>query len=165
LIVTLLFSFSGYAGDKNVNVLNTPLDVNVNNTPMVEVINTAPMPTVVNNTSSNPIPVTMNGDNGSQAIVSAFLVFSTSDPETIYTVPANKTFIITDMFSSSDGTFEIYKNAALKAKLELTQQDYSYPFNPSLHLRSGIPFISGSEVKVKAAQGWNFTIAGYLLND
>ena len=158
LIIALLFPISGNAGDKDVYVINTPLDVNVSNTPMVEVINTEPMPTVVSNTSSNPIPVTMNENTGSE-IVSAYAVIS-GTPQTLYTVPPNKTFILTDIFSSLHDTLDIFENAVLKTRVQFT------PENLSLHLRSGIPFSSSSSVVIdNNTTNRGVTITGYLLEN
>lgn len=88
LIIALLFPISRNA-DKD-------KDVSVKNTPMMEVVNTEPVPTVVNDTPSNPIPETMNGCNSSE-MVSTWKYLSPT-PQTFYTVPENKTFILTCIF-------------------------------------------------------------------
>ncbi len=156
LVIVFLLPISGNAADKDVYVINTPLDE--------EVVNTEPMPTVVYNTSSNPIPVTMNLSRGPRAI-SAYAVIDNSNnpPQTIYTVPANKRFILTDIFTTTYAVFEIFENDSLKAKVDLGDETPAL----SMHLRTGIPFSSGSTVKIYQGfgSGKNITITGYLLNN
>jgi len=155
LIVALLFPISGNAGDKDVNVINTPLDVNVSNTPMVEVVNT------------DPIPVTMNESNGPQAI-SAYATIPSGTTQSVYAVPPSKTFILTDIFSTTDVIFEISENANLKTKIRffyVNAQNGQHSL--SMHLRTGIPFSFSSNVKIYQNSGGvkDITITGYLLNN
>ena len=84
-------------------------------------------------------------------------------PQTIYTVPANKMFILTDIFTTTYAVFEIFENDSLKTKVDLGDETPVL----SMHLRTGIPFSSGSTVKIyqNFGPGKNITITGYLLNN
>ena len=163
LIVALLLPISGIAGDKDVYVINTPLDVNVSNTPMVEVVNTEPMPTVVNNTSSNPIPVTL--DAGSQKTIVSAWSGGGSGSLSIRNVPSDKIFTLTDIVVDFEDSMpkwiSIKENSAIKIRLHFTGDP---PYHRFFHFVSGIPFAPESEVIRDSNGASSITITGYDIN-
>jgi hypothetical protein len=80
----------------------------------------------------------------------------------VYTVPSNKILILTDIFTTQTGLYQILQNSTVKTYIQFGDENPSL----SIHLISGLPFSSGSKVtitKIGSPEG-NITITGYLID-
>lgn len=116
---------------------------------------------IVTNTTSNPVPVIIQGAAGSSArtlveIVSPNVAVSNL---VVYTVPAGQRLVITDVIVGSDwGIGYIYRDTSLISKIQF---GVAYTFAHSY--QSGIEFLAGQTVGVGSAAGPGlfFELRGY----
>ena len=95
-------------------------------------------------------------------IVSAFK-YLTISKTAMMTVPAGKTFILTDIVSHGFAVVDLFEDDTHKTRVYLHAGP---PPVLSIHFQSGIPFASGTDV-VASNRGSNedITIAGYFIDN
>lgn len=142
-------------------------DVNVVNEPNVNVLNNVDVN--ITNDGNNPVPVTvLNGNNGAaeKELVEIIQLDVPSDTTIdIYTVPAGKKLLITDVIvHHGDSRFmEIHRNGTVVSRFRLTTTSTT-TFGHSYI--SGIEFQEGDILSVRNGAGGanqnGFELRGYL---
>jgi hypothetical protein len=79
----------------------------------------------------------------------------------LLTVPAGKTFILTDAVGSAGSSelFSILENQTVKLKFYVRINTYTGGLE-SVNLKSGVPFAAGSQVVASCSGGW-LLVSGY----
>jgi len=96
-----------------------------------------------------------------RTIVSQYITFSLASGNslTVMTVPADRIFILTDLFGNATAWFKITENG--NEKLQTTGSTFAVSFN------SGIPFAPNSTIGVLSTfttTGGTLTISGYYID-
>ncbi|UCD88664.1 MAG: hypothetical protein JSW04_09340 [Desulfobacterales bacterium] len=99
-------------------------------------------------------------------VVSAYGELTPGELRTMMTIPAGKTFILTDVVSPDSAYWTFMENDSIKSKVRLEFNTSTGLEELSIHFKTGIPFAPETQVKLENAHNEQVpvTITGYLID-